>query len=1021
MYQPITIPLTSGVRKDVAQFAQVEASWLKRAENVVFTKAGGVRGRPSYRSRDGSVQVGNAGTAVASGLGTAFSGLQQAGIVSTKRPGTFGAESPMVLYQGGQAIRTQSLWLKVGEHTFFRQSKSPTLRPIISTFNARQNPVPCGTNVVGVRNVPQGFFSGIPLLNSRNEISQLIAVAQTNWDSTSDANCAAAGDVVFYARSTGDVRAASPGGDVSIGTGSATTGTPAQIVSAVLDATGNTAFVAYVSATAGRITLKKVTLATGAVVATLDVNGLGTVSGCALAYLSSGGDRLVLAWVDTVAGSVKSKVFTSSGTTITDAALNLTHPDSPNTTEVALAAGTAHSNQCIITYTGFAGDLQWVNRSFTAATSSDETPLYGSDTNRLRWNPLFGAVALNGRTYIGVQRRDGDKAVLGVADIECQWMVLDVTRLAEASALPPWSTKVVAMGRSFGAATVAPSSVGRPDSNSIAFGVVEGVQFSTVNATQGAIRRVVLTHRPAQAVDVHGTTHASGAVPGVFDGRVMDSHPFPETYPRITQLTETAASGTLPAGSYSYQATWEVVNSAGQVVRSGASDIMTDSSVALNAKVTATITVPQFVEYSSTKTEMRVVLWGTEVNPSAGATLYEVGQVTFQAYPTAATVAIEHTAPVSTSSRRLYTVGGVVDDEPAPTADRGVTEALGRVWVAEQNKVHVSKLLDSRFMVAWNTEGLHTLNVPTHLGEVQGLAGTPDYLLVVCSGGAAVVRGAGYDDLGNGPGWELTALNGVPVGAYEHSPRSVLNTPVGCVYGGADGGVWALTVSGAERLSGPHREVNAGPPYDLAYVASKLEEDAAFSQETTPTLFVGSPARTRVLDVEWSQWGEWSTSGLSSGYLAGVAGTLWTQSTGFPTDSVQSFDDLRGVAENSVVPVSYITTSWHRLGGQDSSYGRVRSVTPVGTEWSEGASTFTLRAYGDNNSSNELGSAVGISWAVPVGTDWPAVTWPEVVMSRQRTSSVQVYFEGFPLHAELTGFEVLQWSAPGRAPRSVKV
>lgn len=55
-FVPVSIPLTSGLRQDLATFSPGAPEQLSEATNVVFTKQGAIKGRAGQQTRDAALQ-----------------------------------------------------------------------------------------------------------------------------------------------------------------------------------------------------------------------------------------------------------------------------------------------------------------------------------------------------------------------------------------------------------------------------------------------------------------------------------------------------------------------------------------------------------------------------------------------------------------------------------------------------------------------------------------------------------------------------------------------------------------------------------------------------------------------------------------------------------------------------------------------------------------------------------------------------------------------------------------------------
>lgn len=1019
MFKPLTIPLDGGQREDVSPFAVEGGTLLQNVENGVFPRRGGVAVRPSGQTRAvGVYQQEDGGEAIsASDFWTSTHGTgTAAGIFASPFPGTHGAQSPLVMYRGWAGIKRGDLWQKVGEPYPYRKTQSIGLQQHRVTNSVRANPVPVAQNVVGVRSTI-GDTSGFPFVGDKGQMYGLGTAPLTNVDAASEANISASGNALFFTDTAGEVYAQLPDGatprlvEYNIGSGARTDSVPRQNISAWYSSTLGQWLVAYVSSTAGRIELVAVDTA-GDVVGSLTVNGLGTVLGCSLVG-NSDGSRVALAWIDTAAAAgsrMKTKIFTYSSGTFADAALDVNYGN-PATTEslFGFAVGYANATYATLIYATDTGDCFIGGRGWNTVVSSSSFTLYGrmvSATDGAMWEPLFAANNDGAnRVLVGVQHSAAVPTATASPVLHgSQWVVLDVTNLYSGGGST--TRQVVAYGRAATTERVPPSNAYMAN-GLVHFGVRDGLAFDDVQGVVTvATRRITLTAQAPASVDAHGLMYFASTGGLTFDGAQLRTHGFVETYPHIQSDSAANGLGSVDAGDHTYQAIWEMVNAAGQVVRSGASAPFTYTSPG-SSIIDVYVTIPQLLEYPTDIARVYVKLYATAVNPSEGAPLYLVDTVSLSALPTSGEVTCSHVGEATETEEQLYTGGAVLDDEPAPGGDRGVALALERVWVADSHNVYASKLLRERYAPAWNTEGIHTLTIPQALGEIQGLSGTDDALYVVCSNGVAVVRGAGVDDFGDGPGWSLDQIRGN--GAGEVGPRQVLTTPQGCIYLSDTGSLFAVTGGEVRRFSAPVSGVDITG--DLSYLQSTFNTNVE-SGRLGQALVVGPGATMKYYDFDADQWATWSTALLTDdneSYHAGINGVLWGQNG----NDIWSFDASASSEDGNNITLT-VETGYIRPASA-AGWGRIRKAVPVGRKLAADTPTVGLTFKIDSLADSY---AYTDTWgADPNDNLWPRTTMPEFWPEVQRANAVSIKVTVSPARLlELTAIELWVSSFSSQAP-----
>lgn len=952
-FSPVHIPFVSGVRQDLGKLAQENPAQLRQARDVMFTKKGHIVGRPALQSRDSQVQLGQ-GTALVGSLASIVAGATPSGIVSAGFQGTAKADidTPLACWQGQSYFNRGSLWEYAGVHWSLRQTKSATLEthnPPVS-FSSDTQSIPVGQSVVGVLTTI-GSSAGIPFLTSDGEVAYTGTAALTNFDSTDRNLTAAAGNAVFWHMLTpGTVFGFIPTGagptttQITVGTGSSGGG-----LAATVDGAGNYYVVFGGGPGPGTANVVKISPA-GAILQTLSLTftaGAATNGLLDITY-DAASNRLGVAAAPLAGTAVWTKIITLVAGVMADAGIDLTLTGTSIAGGTSVVAGTTHDGKMSVLFslratnwtTGAAvaksGSVYIGGRSFTAATETAITILNGaingSDVG-LRWDCMFGGRAVGGRTLVGVFR--------GLDNVRrsSQWLVLDVTSLYASSNTT--DRVVAASGPAYGAEFITPSSV-YSTATQVAFGVSEGIVFSGAPDTspstgtgnvpvmkRAATRRITLSLQGVQGVHVNGTTLLSGQLLHVFDGAKVRPHHFSEETPYIFNggagFVYTSAGGTLAAGSYSYQATWEAVNGRGQTTRSGASPIITIPAVALNQQVTLHVTKPQLWNNPTAAEYVRVRLWATQTNPTNNAAKYLAAETTVTSPSTGFDVTLVHSAVAAGVEEPLYETVDTLADMRAPGADRGVAVVAERVWCADQTKLYVSKIIRPNLAVSWNTEDTNVLPLPSTLGTIQGLAAVNQGLVVLCSRGGAVVTGPGVDDTGAGPGWVLQIIDGVP-GMGTSSPRSCTAIAAGVVFQAQDGDIWLANSSGqavpTSRAVRDFSYTNPTNPVDLVNVTP--------TGSTNSMLISHSSAALRVLDLELGQWGTWSFPSVtpSTGlYLASINGAVWIQTTApgviYSADDFGSNNDAGLASVTSTIETGILRPSNPTPHG----WGRIRAVT----------------------------------------------------------------------------------------------
>lgn len=976
-FTPVSVPLTSGLKLDVGSLAQVAVNQLARAENVVYTRRGEIRGRPGMTAH-GSEQVqtvDNASfptTGPTTTLTSAVTGLVRAGIDAL--PSKIGRFRPAALYQSRAFARGDDQWLDVGPFWSVRKQVSEDLAPT----QAATKRIPCGDKLVGIQ-VTNFAAGGMPYLNSAGT-GEGYSSYDSAFDSTAQGNVwvvnVSGKDFVYYVTAGGSLNLITPGTFPASSTATldTTVKTTPQLTCAVACESGLTSVVAYVkTGTATQVTLKRVN-ASGTVTHTTTLATVyGTVQALSIGWDNSQG--LVLAVGDST-GNVHTRIISVSSGGFTDVGLAKDIVNSIGSVLNALATGCNGTGTAWVAWDD-GTSIQYATRSMTAATSTTVRSMLTSGSasfppavSSVNYTLLFQPILFCGRMVLGVSQTSIANSATSGTFLPDKWAVLDVTEAAGNNQRPVVAVSATAVPGVFGGAFV---KSGYDANDTLQFGAFEGHQFDTLGPSTWAAVRIKLTAQAARGVTVGGQTFFSGATPYVLSGRACVEAGWVDGQPSIISVTA-AAGGSLSNGSYSLQAIWTYTNGAGRVVRSVPSPVYT-LTVGASQKVSAVISAPQLqnplTEFITSIDGPKVELYMTVVNPTAGADLYLVA--TAQANQGTGTVTISNvgaSSDTNTTKLKLYTGGGVIPDEPPPAGDRGVASAVGRLWVADARKVYASKLIGTVYAPAWSTIGFLTVEIPHEVGEINALASMDDKLVVICSGGLCVVTGAGFDDLGNGSGFSVEVYN-APGGAA--SPRGVAEAPDGVFYMGIDGDLKLLTrgltvvnvarpARGYSSFGLDQDPVPAECDVTFLPAAGGISESGLASKPpaNNAALFGGRRSSSlRYLDMEFGNWAGWQNSGdgtAGSGeteYHTAVGDTLWAQTNANVVGDVISWDRTDG-KDLGVNFLMLITTGTISPGDPNSdttneAHGRLRGVTISGSPLGNHTLSCTATAGQDNN------------------------------------------------------------------------
>jgi hypothetical protein len=833
-FEPVSIPLGGGARQDVAELAPDDPRNLLVSENAMFTREGAVRARPARQTRGGTAYLYpelNASPTVTtlSGAGGTLAGM----VAATP-------DTPLCLTQSRAFRRGGGVWFDMGPFWSVRKITSAGIAPAVD-----QMQVGVGSSLAGVVST-LGLGRGFPHVSTDGQIA---ALATSTIGPTATA-FACAGALLFYQVGTTvylsrpatypEVTDTVAATGVSSGAGETFAVTPY----------GTGAMLAYRTTVVGQFAVTFVSSA-GVVATPVTSTTAATLSAISVAVDKAG--RVLIAVGGVIASAfVQSSVTTWNGTSFTA----ITHTLSHNVLAVSLAlqasviirGGVEYGLVVSSQYTSggvISSQMLMITRSLTAATVVTTHILYGA-WRGTTWAPLFQAVEVAGRSLLGLMRWSSDASGNRVAT----WYVVDASDLAVSKRV-----QLVARGAYNGAIRTRPGNATLVGS-SLRFGVAEAATFGVDGWETGSAVVVALTPAAAAAVGTPGGLLLSGAAPYVYDGHRTAEAGFADG-PEILRTSFAGLSTFVASASYTFQGIWTYVDGTGRTVRSQPTLPATVVMAATPEQLTIYFTCPQLATYR----DIRLEVYGTVSNPSAGADLFLVtsGTVT-TANDHVAVVLGGYTDAAIQDNPVLYTGGGIIVDEAPPAGDRGIAAVGDKLWVADQRRVYCSKIARPQFAPAWNTEGFLTVEVPASLGTVEGLGTSDDRLVILGSKGIGVVTGPGYDDLGAGPGFSIQQVSET---GMKGGPRCAVTTPMGVAFIGTDNQVYLLGQGlQVQNISGPLKLTAATEP-DLAYIPGGVV--VGDEATTNPLLVCVADVGLRVLDMATGRWSVWRTGSTDVG------------------------------------------------------------------------------------------------------------------------------------------------------------
>ena len=332
--------------------------------------------------------------------------------------------------------------------------------------------------------------------------------------------------------------------------------------------------------------------------------------------------------------------------------------------------------------------------------------------------------------------------------------------------------------------------------------------------------------------------------------------------------------GSLNGGTYYFKVCYEFVDNRGQTHRSTPSPTVTITGVAVSGKVT--LTIPQLAltnkPFIWQQSEIQYVVYQS----TDGIVFYRAASgSTGSSSLASSTFAITITSEAASTAPILYSVGGIVENEPVPACT--VSHVYkNRLWLGglERPEIWFSKEFQSGLGIAFSS----TFAIPIEAegGAVTAFATLDDKLIIFKRSALYYLVGEGPDDSGNG--WDYPEPIKLPSSVGTVYPRSIVELDNGIIFKSSKG--WYM-------LTRALQVVHIGAPvedYD------SLVPVAAVALETFPEVrFVHSNGSALVYNHEFSQWSTFSNyqgydAILANGgtfYRLGTDGKVYSETTAY--------------------------------------------------------------------------------------------------------------------------------------------
>lgn len=426
--------------------------------------------------------------------------------------------------------------------------------------------------------------------------------------------------------------------------------------------------------------------------------------------------------------------------------------------------------------------------------------------------------------------------------------------------------------------------------------------------------------------------HFQGGFVAEFDGENLVENGFLGNQPAPT--LDVSVAGTL-SGTFSYVTVQKYIDKNGQITRSAPS-LATSSGAIVTQQVQIT---PGRAPYGVKAKNCIIEVYRTQDGP--GSTFYYAGEFYCDMYASSLATYIDELSDAElVNNTILYTTGGVLPNDPAPTC-KLVTQGGNRLFVAgleDENELGYSK--KKLFGESANFSDFFRIRFDSSqyniTGGITGIGYMDDKLIAFKRNSIFFVAGDGPNELGFNDTFSAPELISSETGCTD--PRSIVLTPQGLMFKG-DKGIYLLNRSlGTEYIGAPVESFNDYSVTSAAHLDK--ENQVVFTLR-------GSDDSTQKYKLVYNYFTQqWS---VDTG-LVGIDGDV-VDGDHLLLDSLTSTPYVQGdsgFTDSASYYSAKIKTPWIKVSGiQD--FGRIWSATILGNYKS--AHTLRVIAYYDYETS----------------------------------------------------------------------
>lgn len=416
------------------------------------------------------------------------------------------------------------------------------------------------------------------------------------------------------------------------------------------------------------------------------------------------------------------------------------------------------------------------------------------------------------------------------------------------------------------------------------------------------IAKFTINNQNQYSTEIASALHLTGGQLWEYDGVKPVEHGF-HVWPEDVGGVANGTGGTIEAGTYYYQFTYEWTDNQGNIHRSAPSIPVSVTTTGTTSSIS--LVVPTLrLTYKIDPNPVRIVGYRWSV---AQQVYYQFTSITSPIIndTTTDTVTIVDTAPDAAilGQTILYTTGGVIEDiaAPASVASCLFANRLFLVDAEDRNLIWFSKQVIENVPVEMSDLLTYyvapTTGAQGSTGDITALSAMDDKLIIFKQDAIYYMNGSGPDNTGANSSFSPDAIF-ITSSVGCSNPDSIVLMPSGIMFQ-SDKGIWLL-----------------GRDLSTNYIGQQVEKyndltvrSAQAIPGTNQVRFIIDQSTTLMYDYFYQQWGTFTN-------LNAISATLYNAQHTYLNAFGQVLQETPGTyLDNSSPVLMSFTTSWMNIAG----------------------------------------------------------------------------------------------------------